>query len=79
MSVEPTKCKCCLGTGVTQNWAAIGRECRARRLDAGLSLIDLSHELGVSVSFLSLLELGKRHWNHELLDRFNALIAQKKP
>ena len=47
---------------------------RRRRIQSGKSLIQVSKLMKVSVPYLSDLELGKRNWRRELLDRFALAI-----
>lgn len=42
---------------------------RLARRKAGLSLRQVSSRLGVSVAYLSALELGKRNWTQDLFGR----------
>ncbi len=42
---------------------------RQAREDAGLSLRDLAKRTGLSVGYLSDLELGRRSWREELRER----------
>lgn len=42
---------------------------RLARRKAGLSLRQVSSRLGVSVAYLSALELGKRNWTQDLFER----------
>lgn len=53
-------CIHCRGSGVEIDHARVGRELRAARLRAGLSLRGLARELGWSPSLLSRIEHGTR-------------------
>jgi predicted transcriptional regulator len=45
---------------------ACGREVRIRRKSAGMTLATLAGKIGVSISYLSALELGRRNWTEDL-------------
>jgi len=75
MSAIKTKpCRCCGGNGRELAHREVGAEMRRRRIQSGKSLIQVSKLMKVSVPYLSDLELGKRNWRRELLDRFALAI-----
>ena len=57
-------CPACLGTGLVQDQAAIGRSLRATRR---VKLRVLAERMGTSAAHLCLLEKGKRRWTPELI------------
>src|SRR6266566_9195449 len=63
------ECPRCGGTGVLPDPRLEGAEMRQAREDAGLSLRDLAKRTGLSVGYLSDLELGRRSWREELRER----------
>jgi len=63
------KCDKCWGTGKALNHAKLGRKARRRREEVGSSLRAAARLLGVSESFLCLLESGKRSWTKALYER----------
>lgn len=75
MTPKGTKeCPRCGGTGFVADPAYHGKEARARRKQAGLSLREVARRMGFSVAYVSDLELGRRGWNDGLMKRYvNAL------
>lgn len=59
-------CPKCFGRGKVPDHRKIGRAARHRRMRAGLTLQQAGDALGVSDTFLCLLEHGKRSWTMEL-------------
>ena len=50
--------------------AETGREARLQREKRGVSLRGLAKKMGISASYLSDLELGRRHWNMDRIRLF---------
>lgn len=59
-------CPNCWGTGRKINHAKLGRFARSLRVKRGLTLKEGAKLLGVTESFLSYLECGKRSWSERL-------------
>lgn len=57
------KCRHCNGTGVEQDWRAVGAAVRTLRRKAGLTLTELAGLTGTTQGYLSDLELGRRAWS----------------
>ena len=73
---NPQWCRHCFGTGVDPaSHPDLGRERRAARVRAGVSLASAAAELGICESQLSRLENGLRLWNAEWLSKHEALFA----
>lgn len=71
MTPKGTKpCPRCEGTGHVPDPAYHGKEARARRKQAGLSLREVARRMGFSVAYVGDLELGRRGWNDELMKRY---------
>lgn len=69
-------CRTCNGTGFEPDHQQIGREMRARRMVAGLSLRAVAQEMGVSAAYLSDLELGHRAWNSKITQAFCRVVPE---
>ena len=54
---------------------AMGKQVRQIRDKAGKTLREASEALGMTISGLDHLEVGRRKWTTELIDRFNAVAA----
>ena len=63
-------CPHCAGTGKILDQAAIGSEMRALRNSARLTGREVSRRLKLSASYLSDLELGRRNWSGDLIERY---------
>ena len=64
------KCPTCNGTGLKPNQKEIGVALRGLRFEAGVGLRPMARLLGISHSYLSQLESGKRKWGRSLIDRY---------
>lgn len=62
-------CPTCWGTGKIPNHAALGKRARRVRQNRGLSLKEMALRLGVTDSYLSYLETGKRRWSREMFQK----------
>ena len=54
---------------------AMGKQAREIRSKAGKTLREASEALGMTISGLDHLEVGRRKWTAELINRFNAVAA----
>ena len=68
-------CPRCDGSGVVADDRVVGASLRAKREAAGRSLRDQARSMALSVSYLSDLELGRRTWRGELIERYTAALA----
>jgi transcriptional regulator with XRE-family HTH domain len=66
------KCNYCNGTGKRPDEALIGKQMRSHRKQSGLTLKAVAQNMGLSISFLCLLEKGSRHWTTGLVNRYLA-------
>ena len=64
---KKSKCPCCDGSGEELDPEVVGREMYARRTDANIGLRALAKRLGISHTYLTLLEQGKRKWTPTLV------------
>lgn len=55
-----------------------GKEVRKHRIDKSLSLRDMADDLGVSASYLSSVETGKRRLSDELVDQIIGYLRLTK-
>lgn len=62
-------CSHCNGTGFEMNHREIGRERRHARKLAGRSLRDVAARMGLTAAYICDLELGRRNWNANLIQR----------
>lgn len=63
MQSTPTiKCPRCGGTGGIPNQSVIGRKMMAKRIKAGVSQVDMARALGITGSYISHLEHGRKPW-----------------
>jgi predicted transcriptional regulator len=61
--MTPNKeCEHCLGTGLERNQQTLGQTFRRSREGKGKTQRQMAKRLGVSTSFVSLLEAGKAKW-----------------
>lgn len=68
------KCHCCGGSGTERDDASIGRKFRQMRDKDGISLRQMASMIGVSPSFLSQLENGKRAWTLGVRSKYEAIL-----
>ena len=71
------RCLRCNGTGKEPNQKRLGKQARENRIAAKKTVQALADLMGLSISYISDLELGKRNWNTDLIKRFNAAIKSK--
>lgn len=69
------KCKTCGGTG--EKITAV--QMLTLRQVSGLSQKDCAAAMGISASYLSDLEKGKRDWNTDLFERAKKAYSKSKP
>lgn len=67
-------CEKCWGTGVEQDQQALGLAAWRARAERCESMAAAAQRMGISFSYLSLLEAGKRKWTKELYQK-----ATRKP
>lgn len=73
--MKTLKCDKCNGTGRIIDDRKMGQEMRVRRTRKGVSLHRLAREMGISVAYLSDLELGRRHWHDNIRSHFMAALG----
>jgi len=69
------QCPRCQGTGVLPDPRLEGAEMRALRERAQLKLRELARRFGLSVGYLSDLELGRRAWNPRMRELYHQHCA----
>jgi len=69
-------CKRCNGTGTEPDRTLVGNRMRALREDAGLSLRAVAIEMGYSAPYISDLELGRRLWSSDLIQKAEKAIKK---
>ena len=72
------KCQNCFGTGYEPDQAVVGRKMRKLRVKSGFQIAPLAHAMGISPSYLSDLERGRRDWTLTLRKRFTAAVRNRK-
>lgn len=74
------RCEHCYGTGQAPDWKRLGKELRAHRVAAGVSLRAAARSAGMSPAHLSDMERGKRSMGgpkaRSVLCRFGLSVAQ---
>ena len=73
---KPKKCRRCKGTGREPNQAETGLWFRAHREQQGISLRVMAGRLGISPSFLSNLEQGRRVWTDRVRSAYRAALVK---
>lgn len=68
------KCTRCNGTGIEPENRELGLEFRNMRKRHKYTLRELASRMGISASYLCDLELGRRNWNTEIIDRFHGAL-----
>lgn len=68
-------CSHCNGTGIEPDQAATGARIRELRVTKGMQAKTLAEKLGLSASFYSDLELGKRGWSSERIRECERILA----
>lgn len=72
-------CPRCEGTGKIRDTQATGKEVRSLRENYNLSLRSIARRMGISPSYLSDLETGKRDWNDKRLRDYFLAIDGEMP
>ena len=67
-------CRCCAGSGKEIDSKAMGRQLRAERKDADISLTWIADLMGMSKAYLHDLESGKRYWTEDKIKRYRASL-----
>lgn len=73
-----TPCLRCKGTGFEADHAALGRDVRAMRKNADLTLAEVARGAGYSVAYISDLERGRRNWREESYNRILDAIGVQR-
>lgn len=80
---KPKPCHCCFGTGRECDMKHFGKLMRQHRVLAGISLRKMAAAVGITPSFLSNLENGKRRWTLSVINKIesvlNETIRHQKP
>jgi hypothetical protein len=71
------KCKPCNGTGRVPDRRAIGKKFNAMRRDARLTLRAVAVKMGISISYLSDMEQGRKNWSRERVRQFEDVVRPK--
>lgn len=58
------KCPRCGGTGELPNPLKTGKELKAKRIEAGITLSEMGKRLGICESYVSHLEHGRKTWTN---------------
>jgi len=70
MLFKTEPCPVCRGTGTRPDRRDVGTKMRQLRLSRKLGMREVARKLGLSGPYISDLELGKRLWNEQLIERF---------
>lgn len=71
-----TPCKRCAGTGLEPDHSETGKLMRSKREDTGVSLRTVATAMEISAPYLSDMELGRRGWSSEMIQRADRAIAK---
>lgn len=78
--MSKTICRHCKGTGLepdrTSNNKRIGNMMREYRLLKKITIREMAFDMGITTSYLSDLEGGRRAWSHKLLDLHSDAILK---
>lgn len=69
-------CPHCNGTGKVTDHAALGAKLQRRRINAGLTLREVSKAMGISLSYLSDMEHGRKAWTVTKVEFYKRAIGQ---
>jgi predicted transcriptional regulator len=75
MAMRRIICPKCDGLGSIPDPREYGQAMRARRERAHITLRDMAGRLGITPSYLSDMELGRRSWPKKHRDRFTTLLG----
>ena len=67
-------CPRCGGTGKMMDWVSVGAPLRKRRLMKRVTMLAIAQHMGVSESYISDLERGRRAFNHTLQVRYKEAL-----
>lgn len=70
-------CDKCEGTGRLLDQREVGKELRALRIAAKISLRNMAESLGLSAPYVSDLELGRRNWSRTKIKDYTRMVARK--
>lgn len=73
------KCERCAGRGRLIPDAVLGPELRGRRDEAGVLKEAMAKACGISPAYLYDLERGKRHWDPELIVKYEKALGAPPP
>lgn len=76
--MKTTTCSYCEGTGKTIDREATGKEMRLKRLRLRISAAKVAERLGVTRSYIALLEFGHKNWSPEMLERYEKVLEESK-
>ena len=76
VALGSNKCRRCKGSGREPDQVETGLWFRAHRQQIGVSLRLMSKRLGISPSFLSNLEQGRRVWTEEVRNAYKAALTK---
>lgn len=68
------QCPKCKGTGEVLDDEEVGKFFKIHRRDARVSLREVAKRLKISAGYCSDLELGRRAWRPELMERYRKAI-----
>lgn len=68
-------CEHCSGTGFVDDPRELGMQMRKRREEREHTLREIAGKMNISPTYLSDLELGRRHWKKKIKDKYLAAIA----
>lgn len=71
-------CGKCAGNGYEYSDSVLGAQLREWREKCGMVESDCANLLGISQTYLSLLERGKRRWTPEILRRTRQMLSPKR-
>lgn len=70
------KCPRCKGTGKVTDYVALGAKLKKKRENANLTLREVAELMGISISYLSDLEHGRKKWTIAKTEAFNRAIGE---
>lgn len=75
MKIVPKKCTHCLGAGTEPELKNIGLKLRKERRTKDIPIQMVAKRMGVTVSYVTFLELGKRAWTTALKEKYQAALT----
>lgn len=70
MNIIYTDCRACDGSGKEIDHIKTGLRLRKLREKSGVSIREVARRLGIDNKYLSDMELGRRNWTEEKVERF---------